>query len=137
MPLGAVVLLVVAGIVDGKPFAGFRIFGHPDLAAALTAFFGGIPALATGAAANFVRKKVRSLVAFAFVMAVIGALITAAYLSIVAVTLIGFRWGREISAIVGAVTATGGVAAFGCAILLCRSYFTSSRGGPDRKTARR
>jgi hypothetical protein len=121
MPLGAIIFLAGFGIVWGKPLAAFGILGKPGLAAGLTAFFGGIPAIATGALAVFLRKRVQSFPPFAFVVTMVGAVVTAVYLSIVVIVLGGFRWRPEIFLLAGGITATGGVAAFCCAFLLCRS----------------
>ena len=54
MPPGAIVFLTGIGLVEDKPLAAFRILGYPDAAAALTAFFSGIPAIATGAVAGII-----------------------------------------------------------------------------------
>ena len=120
MPLGAMIFLGGCGIIEGRPFSGFRIFGHPDLAVALTAFFGGIPAVATGAIAWILRRKVRSFPRFAVSMLMIGAGVTAVYLSIVAIAIGGFRWGMEILCLIAYVSATGGITAFCCSFLLLK-----------------
>jgi hypothetical protein len=127
MPLGAIVFLAGFGIVGGKPFAAFGILGYPSVAAALTAFFGGIPAIATGAIAWFLRRKVRSLLTFAFAMAPIGAVTTAVYLLIVMIAMDGLKWWPDILNLIGGIAATGGVAAFCCAFLLCRTGVPSGR----------
>ena len=127
MPLGAIVFLTGIGLVEGKPLAAFRILGYPDVAAALTAFFGGIPAIATGAVAVFLRRKARSLLRFAYVMTPTGAAIAAIYLLIVLGVLGGLRWRPEIFVLAGGITATGGVTALCCALLLCRRRSQSGR----------
>lgn len=121
LPLGAVVFLAGFGIVAGKPLMAFRIFGEPGIAAWLMAYFGGVPAIATGAAAGFLRSRFRSLLSFALAMAMIGAIVTAIYLSIVVISTGGLRWWPDVLILVGGVAATGGVAAFCCAFLLWRN----------------
>lgn len=121
MPLGAITFLLGFGIVGGRPLEGFTILGHRGLAAGLIAFFGGIPALATGALAWFMRRKLRSFLAFAYVMSVIGSVVTALYLLTAAIVTGGFRWPPEILILIGGIAATGGVTAFCCSFLLWRS----------------
>ena len=127
MPLGAIVFLTGFGIVGGKPLAAFGILGYPSLAAGLTAFFGGVPAMVTGAAAVLLRRKVRSVLTFAFVMAMIGTVITTVYLLIVVIVLGGLGWRAEIFVLAGGITATGGVTAFSCVFLLGRTCCPSDR----------
>ena len=122
MPLGAIIFLTGAGIVGGEPLAAFGILGYPGVALTLTVFFGGIPAIATGAIALYLRNKCRSVLGFAWVMMATGAAITALYLLIVVMLMGGAKWWPEILILVGGVAVTGGVTAFCCALLFrsCR-----------------
>lgn len=121
MPLGAIVFLGGFGILAGKPLMAFRILGDPGIAAWLTAYFGGIPAIATGAAAAFLRGRFRSFLTFALAMTIVGAVVTAIYLLIVVIATGGLRWWPNVLILVGGIAATGGVASVSCAFLLWRS----------------
>jgi hypothetical protein len=75
------------------------------------ALLGGVPAVATGMAASILRRRIRPLLTFACVTAIVGMLATAIFMMIVA--------GMP-SNPMGLVPAsvTGGIAAFSCALLL-------------------
>lgn len=117
MPVGAIIFLAGAGIIEGKPLAAFGILRYPGIALTLTAFFGGVPGIATGSVALCLRNKCRSVLHFALVMMATGAIITALYLLIVVMMMGGAKWWPEILILVGGVAATGGVTAFCCALL--------------------
>ncbi|HEV8389848.1 MAG TPA: hypothetical protein VGQ35_08390 [Dongiaceae bacterium] len=117
MPVGAVVFLTLAGTADGRPFAMFGILKAPGLAGALTVFFGGIPAIATGIIAGILRRKFRSLPVFAIVMALSGAIATAIYVLVLIVTIISpGRW-PDGAVLLCSMAFTGAVGALCCAVL--------------------
>ena len=117
MPIGAIVFLVLAGTADGRPFAMFGILKCPGLAGAATAFFGGIPAIVTGAIAGILRGKRQPLPVFAIVMTLIGAIVTALYVLVLVVTVLNpGRW-TDSAMLIGCMAFTGAVAAPCCAVL--------------------
>ncbi|HJT14488.1 MAG TPA: hypothetical protein VJ790_17840 [Dongiaceae bacterium] len=108
-PLGGVMFLTGWAIGRGHPLS----FGEE--VAFLAATFGAAPAFVTGILAGILRIHVRSLLLLAFLMAPVGALVTAIYLVVFMMLLgIGVPW-------IDKVILIGGLSAFGCSFLLWRN----------------
>ena len=109
-PFGAFVFLKGMAIAQGHPlpFSEFEV-------GAWSTLIGAVPAFVTGLAAGILRIHVRSLLLLAFIMAPVGALMTAIYLVVFMTWLdSGLPW-------IDRIILVGGVSAFCCTFLLWRN----------------
>lgn len=113
-PLGALVYLTIAGFAAGKPWMILEALKDIDMVLGLAAMFGAIPSAVTGVVGRILRIHLRSLPLVTFLMAPVGAGISALY----AFVILGFR---DMSPLLEWIGLTGGISAICCSLLFLRS----------------